>query len=500
MTVQPEATDDLVTLLHGQRQPAVEPQRARPRFRRPGRNWRSGVGITEGLGSEPLRRRDARFRHFLGAADAVAASLALVVGVQILGNDRLAPSALAAAPLAILVSKAIGLYDRDELVLSKGTLNEAPSLFNLAAVYTLLVVLLQGVFVAGILGPGQIAGLWTLFFVLLLAGRTVARYAANIRAPMERCFLIGDPDTCERLRERFDRGRRLKANLVGYLTPGGLRAEQERGTFSEFLTSCDIHRLILAPDQLESEDMLELIRDVKALGVKVTIVPRLLEVIGSAVEFDDVNGSIFLGVRRFGLSKSSMLLKRSLDLVCSVLTLVVLAPLLVMVGLAIRLTSSGPALYSQIRVGRDGQRFRIYKFRTMVQDADGLKESLANRNEASGLFKIADDPRITPVGHWLRSSSLDELPQLLNVVRGDMSLVGPRPLVVDEDEQLRGWHRRRLHLTPGMTGVWQILGSARIPLHEMVTLDYLYITNWSLWTDLMIMLRTVPYMLSRRGL
>ncbi len=129
-----------------------------------------------------------------------------------------------------------------------------------------------------------------------------------------------------------------------------------------------------------------------------------------------------------------------------------------------------------------------------------MKAQLRQHNEASGLFKIADDPRVTRVGRILRSTSLDELPQLINVLRGEMSLVGPRPLVVEEDSKVEGWHRRRLHLTPGMTGHWQILGSARIPLHEMVKIDYLYVANWSFWGDVKILLRTVPYMLRRGGM
>jgi len=136
----------------------------------------------------------------------------------------------------------------------------------------------------------------------------------------------------------------------------------------------------------------------------------------------------------------------------------------------------------------------------MVVDAESLKDSLRHRNEAQeGLFKIKADPRVTRVGRWLRSSALDELPQLWNIVRGEMSLVGPRPLVIDEDRRIEGWHRRRLELMPGMTGPWQILGPARVPLKEMVAIDYLYIANWSLWTDIKILLRTIPHVLGRRG-
>jgi lipopolysaccharide/colanic/teichoic acid biosynthesis glycosyltransferase len=155
-------------------------------------------------------------------------------------------------------------------------------------------------------------------------------------------------------------------------------------------------------------------------------------------------------------------------------------------------------LFSQVRVGRDGQRFRIFKFRSMVADAEARKRELLHLNETKGLFKIANDPRVTRVGRVIRATSLDELPQLLNVWRGDMSLVGPRPLVVDEDALVNGLDRLRLQLTPGMTGDWQILGNPRVPLHDMVGIDYLYVANWTLWSDVKILLRTIPYVFARR--
>jgi lipopolysaccharide/colanic/teichoic acid biosynthesis glycosyltransferase len=164
------------------------------------------------------------------------------------------------------------------------------------------------------------------------------------------------------------------------------------------------------------------------------------------------------------------------------------------------MSSRGPALFRQERVGKDGRRFRIYKFRTMVADAEARRADLLARNQTEGLFKLADDPRITRVGRLLRRTSLDELPQLLNVARGEMSLVGPRPLILAEDEAITGYDRRRLTLMPGMTGHWQIMGSAKVPLHEMVKIDYLYVTTWTLFQDVKILVRTVPYMLARRGL
>jgi exopolysaccharide biosynthesis polyprenyl glycosylphosphotransferase len=239
--------------------------------------------------------------------------------------------------------------------------------------------------------------------------------------------------------------------------------------------------------------MLDAIRLVKALGVRVSVLPRVLEVVGSSVEFDDVNGVPVLGVRSFGLSRSSMFVKRVTDIVGASFSLLVVMPIMVVIALALRLTSHGPILFRQVRVGRDGRRFHLLKFRSMVDDAEARKSDLLDLNESDGLFKIADDPRVTGVGRLLRKTSLDELPQLFNVLRGEMSLVGPRPLVVDEDEKIVGWHRRRLHLTPGMTGPWQILGPSRASLQEMVNIDYLYVANWSFWTDVKIMLRTVAF-------
>lgn len=242
-------------------------------------------------------------------------------------------------------------------------------------------------------------------------------------------------------------------------------------------------------------------RLVKAMGVKVSVLPRLFEAVGSSAKFDDVDGTTLLGVPSYGLSQSSRFLKRSLDMALSGLLLLALAPLLLVIAAAIKLGSPGPVLFRQARIGKGGREFQMLKFRSMVDGADMQKAFLDEHNEADGvLFKIADDPRLTPVGSTLRRLSLDELPQLVNVLMGHMSLVGPRPLVPDEDRNAEGWQRRRLHVRPGMTGMWQILGSARVPFQEMVKLDYLYGANWSLWLDVKILMRTIPYVLTRRGM
>jgi exopolysaccharide biosynthesis polyprenyl glycosylphosphotransferase len=261
----------------------------------------------------------------------------------------------------------------------------------------------------------------------------------------------------------------------------------------------DIDRVILAPTTTDNAQTLELIRVAKAVGVRVSLLPRMFEVVGSSVDFEDIDGVTILGLRRFGLSTSARFVKRAFDVLAAGLALLALAPAIAIVAVAIRLDSPGPILFRQVRVGRGGRRFQMLKFRSMVADAEHRKIALAERNEAVGFFKVTDDPRITRVGRLLRRTSIDEIPQFWNVMRGEMSIVGPRPLILDEDERIVGLDRSRLHLTPGMTGPWQVLGSSRIPMSEMVSLDYVYVTNWSLWLDAKLLLRTFSHVLARRG-
>lgn len=243
-------------------------------------------------------------------------------------------------------------------------------------------------------------------------------------------------------------------------------------------------------------------------AIELDRLPRLAGV-GASAELDGALHALpqSLGVERIEvprsavLTRSAMRVKRGLDVLGATLGLLALAPLIAVIAAAIKLEGNGAVFYRQLRVGRRGRRFEMLKFRTMVPGADAMKEALRAHNEArNGLFKIADDPRVTRVGRWLRRTALDELPQLLNILKGEMSLVGPRPLVVEEDERIAGRHRRRLELMPGMTGPWQILGPTRASLSQMVAIDYRYVEHWSLWKDLKILLRTVPHVVGRRGL
>jgi exopolysaccharide biosynthesis polyprenyl glycosylphosphotransferase len=497
----------------GTREPAARADTRRRRFSALfGRATELGA-FREGEHSRTVLDRDTRFRRALAAADVVA--LVLAATPLILSQDGAPrPVAVLLLPLLVGMAKVAGLYDRDENLLSKTTLDELPSLFHVLTVFTVLFWLFEPGFVSEPVGRLSVAVFWLTLFALTAAGRACARRIALRRTSTERCLVIGDHATASRLAAKLSKTPLARAEVVGYVPLAGGRMWTDElppigglprlGSVSNLPVALWEHRidrvLIDSSTTPTGDRLLDKIRLIKSVGVKVTLLPRLLEVVGLSVALDEVEGLPLMGVRGYGLTKSSRFLKRSLDVAGALAALIPLAPLLLATGLAVKLTSQGPALFRQRRVGKGGRTFDLLKFRTMYSDAEERKPELLALNEADGLFKIADDPRITPLGRLLRRCSLDEAPQLINVLRGEMSLVGPRPLVVEEDSLIQGWLRRRLDVTPGMTGVWQVLGSSRVPLHEMVKLDYLYRANWSLWLDIKILLRTVPFVIARRGL
>jgi exopolysaccharide biosynthesis polyprenyl glycosylphosphotransferase len=460
--------------------------------------------------------RDAVFRRLLALADLAAAAGAIAV-VSVAAGRTVPIAAYSAVVLIVILAKVWGRYDYDDLVLRKSTLEEAPSLLGLAAAYALSWSLVA--FIAGLhldLGGAGVVLLWGTTAALLLVLRSSARVVGQRSAPPERVLIIGDSVARTRLAQSLACDPGAHIEVVGYLPLEDERRSERRsnsrqdsdrrrrrllfedleGVISEFR----VDRVLLIPTTADSETMLDAVSRTTAAGVKVSIVPRLFEVVGSAVEFDTIGGVTVLGVRRPGLSRSSRALKRAMDVVGSGVGLLLLLPLGSLLALAIKLDSPGPVFFRQRRVGHEGRVFRMFKFRSMVDGAEAQRAALEALNETHGVFKLKADPRVTRIGRFLRRTSLDELPQLINVLLGDMSLVGPRPLVVDEDRLIEGRHRDRLQLPPGMTGPWQVLGPTRPPLSEMVKTDYLYATNWSLWTDVKILLRTFAHVVSQRGL
>jgi exopolysaccharide biosynthesis polyprenyl glycosylphosphotransferase len=263
-----------------------------------------------------------------------------------------------------------------------------------------------------------------------------------------------------------------------------------------------LDRVIISFTRAPHDRLLGVIRTCREHGVAVDVVPRLFEFLDGATPVNALRGLPLLSLDAPVLSPRAKAAKRGLDVLVSSLALVLLLPVLIWIALAIKLDSRGPVLFRQPRAGRDGRAFELLKFRTMSVDAEQLKQQLTHANDLRDgvMFKLWRDPRVTRIGGRLRRLSLDELPQLINVLRGEMSLVGPRPLVFEEAGALaEAWQARRLELKPGITGPWQVAGRNHLPFQDMLRLDYQYVTGWSLARDVEILLATIPAVLSRRG-
>jgi exopolysaccharide biosynthesis polyprenyl glycosylphosphotransferase len=437
-------------------------------------------------------RRDAIYRRFLALADCLSLGLALLIGVVLIDEGGLTALSLLAIPGLIVGCKVLGLYDRDPQLLKKTTLDEIPAIFHATVLFAVGLWLAREALVdGGLTVPGAFLT-WAILFAGMVATRALARRAALATAPPERCAVLGEGALARELARKLDSNPGTE--FVGTIEA---RADGIRG----YLLAHEVDRVVLAPGADRGIDLLPLVGEVGELGAKLSVLPSPAPALGSAFELDRLDGLTLLGMRGVQLTRSSRVLKRGMDLAISALAVLILAPALALIGLAIRLDSPGPALYRQTRIGRDGKSFRMVKFRTMSSGAHGRRADLEHLNEAAGgLFKIENDPRLTRVGRIIRRCSLDELPQLVNVLRGQMSLVGPRPLVAEEDELIEGWRRQRLALRPGMTGYWQVLGSARIPLERMVELDCLYVQNWTAFNDVKLLFRTASFVLGRRGI
>jgi exopolysaccharide biosynthesis polyprenyl glycosylphosphotransferase len=449
--------------------------------------------------------RDRAYRRALVLADLAAALLVVMFSFSAFGAAGPGWNAFVVLPILPAVNTASGLYRRDERVINKNTLEEAPASFQASTVTAVLAFLIESALLGPAIGAMVVATTWLELALLVPACRVLARAATRRTLGPERCLVIGDHEHSRRLAGKLGHAGTIKAELVALLPFPEREAHGERQAaltlqrLAALVRTNRVERVLVAPDAGNEQQAHDTIQAAKALGLKVTLLPRVFEVVGSKATYDYVDGVTVLGLPRIGLSRRARFAKRTFDVAGSLCALVLLALPMAVIGLLVRRTSPGPSFFRQTRIGRDGRPFEMLKFRSMYNGADGRKDELRHRNEADGLFKIADDPRVTPLGRFLRRTTLDELPQLLNVLRGEMSLVGPRPLVPDEDRKVKGWHRRRLYLTPGMTGPWQVLGSTRIPLREMVVIDSLYVANWSLWGDVTILLRTLRCVATRSG-
>jgi exopolysaccharide biosynthesis polyprenyl glycosylphosphotransferase len=357
---------------------------------------------------------------------------------------------------------------------------------------------------------------WGTIILLLLLSRGVLVGARRWRwargVGRERVLVVGGTGLGRQVMDGIVAQSFLGYSLVGYLEDRGPRPGNGGGRIQHFrhlgavqdleptLRSHPIDMVVIALPFWEHHRLPEIVRMCRAAGVDFRVAPDLFELSFDRVNVSSLSGVPLIGFKEVSLKGWNLVLKRAIDLALIVLGTPAVLPLAGLVALAVKLDSPGPAIFKQRRVGKNGREFTAYKFRTMSADAEARKAELAQLNESDGpIFKIRDDPRVTRLGRLLRRSSLDELPQLWNVLKGEMSLVGPRPPTPDEVAQYEEWHYRRLEVNPGLTGLWQVLGRSDTSFDEMVRLDIYYAENWSPGMDLRIMLETIPVVLSGKG-
>jgi exopolysaccharide biosynthesis polyprenyl glycosylphosphotransferase len=320
-----------------------------------------------------------------------------------------------------------------------------------------------------------------------------------------RAVLVGEGERLVSLHRALGLGRGgIDYEFLGVLSSDGAdvelpvlgRVEDARS----LLQVQPLDELIVSSSDLDEEELLDLVEEAHRHGVKVRIAPTTAELLIQRVEFVAGQGLPLFELRPPVVSGLDWAVKRTFDLVVSGTLVLVGLPFWALIAVAVKLDSPGPVLYRDRRVGLGERQFGMFKFRSMYVDAAVRQTALEAANEASGpLFKIKDDPRVTRVGRILRRYSLDELPQVLNVLGGEMSLVGPRPLPLRDYVQLEEWHRRRYRVLPGMTGLWQVSGRIELTFDDLVRLDFYYLENWSIWLDISILAKTLPAVIARRG-
>lgn len=406
-----------------------------------------------------------------------------------------------------------GLYDLERLSWGKGEFSRVLRGLALGVVAFIL-------FTYAIKAPG-LSRAWTLLAfgfaaVLVMSGRllvrAVLRYARRRGSLQRRALIVGCNDEGRSLLELLSKTKEAGLSPVGYLSTA--RADVLPLDYCSDLAPCfgtardvlhtviehEIDTVIIASSAFDHAVIARMIAELRSIDVSVHLSSGLFDVLTSRVLVREVAGVPLITVKGVPMSRTKLATKRFFDLLVASAIVIAGLPVWLLLVLAISVDSRGPILYRQPRVGQHGRPFGMLKFRSMCDDADARLEQLLEENEADGpLFKMKNDPRVTRVGKWMRKFSVDEFPQLLNVLRGEMSLVGPRPPLVHETEQYTDSHWRRMQVPPGMTGLWQVSGRSSLSFEDMVRLDLYYIENWSVGFDVGLIARTVPAVLFARG-
>mgnify|MGYP003334742593 CR=1 FL=1 len=414
----------------------------------------------------------------------------------------------------LIALRQLGLHDPGRMENSVRIVSSITRGLVYMTMFTLVVntVLAERVYPKGLVVP-LLGFSWTF---LTTARLLVFRLLLRLEAPptATNAVIVGIGTDAAAMAERLNRDARHVCAVAGHLRtemsgPPAVPEDRILGDLSELpslVNARDIRMVILATRTLPREGAMKLAVQADHLGLRVLQAPYSWGVVSPRLGFARIGGLDLIDLVSLRYPTLAEQVKRGFDLVAVSLGGLILLPFLLTVAAVIRAQDGGPALYLSKRTGRGGRTFDFFKFRSMVVGADKLKDQLRERNEADGrLFKLKDDPRITPFGHFIRKYSIDELPQLLNVLRGDMNLVGPRPLPaedlagIEQDAEMAYWFEQRGKVNPGITGLWQVMGRSDLGFAEMVRHDIYYIQNWSFWLDVQILLKTIPAVLRGRG-
>lgn len=436
---------------------------------------------------------DALLHRMLAAADTLTiAAAAVIVGLWGTGANA-AFLLVLSAPIWIVVGKLVGLYDRDHRTLRHLTVEELPWVFVWALGGTAILTFFLAPFPSLDLSSNDRLLVWGAVLVLGFLSRGTARIVWRRITPAERILIVGEGPLADAVSRKLELFPDIHATIAGSIP--SCSALPERLNELE-----GVDRVIVACAEL-NEGLLEgLLPVCRMRGVKLTVVPPTRGIFGTATHLGHVADLPLLDYNTWYVSPSTLALKRIFDVVAATVGLVLTFPLFLLIALAILVDDWRPVLFRQLRAGENGRAFRIFKFRTMVRGAEDLLPQLVSIDELSDpMFKLKADPRVTRTGRFLRRTSLDELPQLLNVLRGEMSIVGPRPELLDLVERYAPEHEVRLRVKPGITGPWQVYGRSELTFDEVLAVEREYVENLSLGRDLRIILMTLPAVFGRRG-
>jgi exopolysaccharide biosynthesis polyprenyl glycosylphosphotransferase len=466
------------------------------------------------------RRRGWLVRRALVIADVSGLIAAFAVAqATFSGSVRSHPAEWAALiamlPPWILIVKGCGLYDRDDQEPTHSTVNDVVGVFHVITVGVWL--LLVGATLSGAANPdvARLAGFWLIAIAFVTLARSVARAAAHRSLLyVQNLLIFGAGDVGQLVARKVLQHPEYGLNVVGFVDdePRDRRHEVADiavfgpGELREVVRRLDVDRVVVAFSRSPDPQAVALVRSLRDLDVQIDVVPRLFDVIGPNVANHSLEALPLIGLPPLRRSRSSRAAKRALDVVGASLGLVVTLPLFVVIAVLIRRDSRGPVLFRQTRLGLGMREFTALKFRTMVVDADDRVHrdyirrtmSASAVAESTGIFKLERPDAVTALGRWLRRTSLDELPQLINVLRGEMSLVGPRPCIPYEVEHFRPHQFERFLVPAGITGLWQVLARSRATFGEALDMDVAYARSWSLWLDLQLLCRTPLQVLRHR--